>query len=232
MIYVCGRPSSVEPLAAWELGLSGNGTRHPLPALPWPLCPCLTLGVPPQGAPIPSQPQGDPGMVADREHPASPTLSSQMPVDGTQGRLGTTVAWLPWPVRQDDAPLAVSMAAAARSKLCEVWAAEGPPLFPPLETSSRVPSSPSSCICGPASHKGHCGTLQTATMGTETHALTPPCSPGKRGWVREGGGGKVPRLHQPLRPATPEWGRRALLGCGLPSPGLGGSQGSWGSSQA
>lgn len=219
----------MEPLAAWELGLSGNGTRHPLPALPWPLCPCLTLGVPPRGAPIPSQPQGDPGMVADREHPASPTLSSQMPVDGTQGRLGTTVAWLPWLVRQDDAPPAVSMAAAARSKLCEVWAAERPPLFPPLETSSRVPSSPSSCICGPASHKGHCGTRQTATMGTETHALTPPCSLGKRGWVRVRGQWKG----TPLAP-TPEasYPTVGLQGCGLPSPGLGGSQGSWGSSQA
>lgn len=72
----------MEPLATWELGLSGNGTRHPLPALPWPLRPCRTLGCPTQGCPHPVTARGDPGTVTGREHPASPTLSTQVPGDG------------------------------------------------------------------------------------------------------------------------------------------------------
>lgn len=36
----------MEPLAAWEPCLSGNGTGYPLPALPRPLHQCLTPGCP------------------------------------------------------------------------------------------------------------------------------------------------------------------------------------------
>lgn len=42
----------MEPLATWELGLSGNGTRQPLPALPWPLHRRFARGVP-SGVPPP-----------------------------------------------------------------------------------------------------------------------------------------------------------------------------------
>lgn len=114
------------------------------------------------------------------------------------GRLGTAVALSPWPERQDDAPQAVSMAAAAWSKRCEVWAAGGPPpCFPLLETSSSVPS-----WCAPASRKGHCGPLQSATRGQGPLAPA-PCS------------------HQAPRLAAPAWGCRALYGRAPTSPGLG-----------
>lgn len=62
------------PLATWELGLSGNGTRQPLPALTRFLHPFCSLGALPWDAPILSQPQGDPRMVTGRQHPASPAL--------------------------------------------------------------------------------------------------------------------------------------------------------------
>lgn len=62
----------MEPLAAWELSLSGNGTRQPLPALTWFLHPFCSLGALPRDAPILSQ--GDPRMMTGRQQPASPTL--------------------------------------------------------------------------------------------------------------------------------------------------------------
>lgn len=64
----------MEPLAAWELGLSGNGTRQPLPTLTWFLHPFCSMGALPSDAPILLQPQGDPRMVTGRQHPASPAL--------------------------------------------------------------------------------------------------------------------------------------------------------------
>lgn len=197
----------MEPLAAWELGLSGNSTRQPLPALPRPLQLCFARGVPP-GVPPPHH--------STPQHPVEPMQPTPKTWTGLAwlgqclflgapgwmlGMLGTAVALSPWPERQEDAPQAVSMAAAAWSKCCEVWAAgqPPPPCFPLLETSSGVPS-----WCAPASCKGHCGPLQSATRGQGPLALS-PC------------------LRQAPRLATPAWGCRALYGRAPTSPGPGSS---------
>lgn len=173
----------MEPLAAWELGLSGNGTRHPPPALLWPLHPCCALSVPPRSATIPSQPEGEPGTVAGREQPASPTL------DRAQGRLGTVVAWLPWPVWQHNAPqqfpwqqqcgLSSARCGLQKDPLA-FYPWRHPDLFPPAlaAVSVLLPSARDTMVLS-----------KLPPVGTETHCTTyTPMLPQKEGMGEEQGG--------------------------------------------
>lgn len=178
----------MEPLATWELGLSGNGTRHPLPAVPRSLRPCHALSVPPRGAPILSQPQGDPGTVAGREHPASPTLSSWVPADRVRGRLGTAVAWLPWLVQQDDAPWRFPWQQQHGPRAARCGLQKDPLAFPHWRHPHMSPPAPAAFVCAPAPQGTPWYLRDCHPWGQGPIALlTPPCSPGKRGWVRARG---------------------------------------------
>jgi len=176
--------------AAWSPRLRGSWVclgmapdTPPLPALPRPPRPCHALGVPPMGALTLSQPQGDQGMGAGREDPASCTLSAQVPADGGRGRLG--LQWPRRPGRCGRMKLHGSFHGSSNSAvraLRDVGCRRTPSPSPtgdnltcPLQPQHLCP-----CSCLPQGTPWYPPECHPRGQGPPT-PLTPPCTPGKRG---------------------------------------------------